>query len=53
MGYIIFISHGLHWRSIKVASFEYVIKTNIWYRHSVAKRNLEYNGGQTRTQGTL
>ena len=25
MCYIVFISHGFHWRSIKVASFEYVI----------------------------
>ena len=32
MCYIVFISHGFHWRSIKVTSFEYVItiiKTNV------------------------
>ena len=28
MCYIVFISHGFHWRSIKVASFEYVITKN-------------------------
>ena len=26
MCYIVFVSHGFHWRSIKVASFDYVIK---------------------------
>ena len=28
MCYIVFISDGLHWRSVKVASFEYVIMHN-------------------------
>ena len=34
----VFISHGLHWRSIKVASFEYVITFDTFSGYKIREK---------------